>query len=822
MNGQEQRTTTSRSNDAPKIKVLVCTANMGNQKPDLESLSAWIPHDGDTKAVVETNQQYPILENMKPKLKTAVRTLIKQARENGHNTSITVSDDTVDDDGSNENDNDSSFQFDDDSKEKFDIIAIGMQEATFETDENSKTLVRKLTNQVTDLKKDADHQKPARTIPNITKYGKSPENKSFVDRTGSTETMQATSERQATETSKRGEEDTQFLHEILQDHLPSYARVVSYQRGQMRLMIFYNEDRISLDVLSVQAQNTGRAGLANKGGIVAECNINNGTRIAFLSAHLEAHEGEAKYKTRCSTIADILRGTESTVPEFNCDASLASHFMFAMGDLNFRTRLPGFELGSQEHIEESHKLTDKKDWKTLNETDELAMALRNKDCLVGFKTLKCHFPPTFKVHRMDGYRYVEKRSPSYTDRILYKGNHLLSEKIVPLAYGPIDKFTTSDHKPIRGAFEIQLNPPMRSRPVLVKEFTSFRFRGRKGTKLRGNTKLGKRDTSNDDEHKENLHFFVSSIESNIIYHKYDNNDHSPSAFVSFVSTPGEIMKKKVSKGEKLKRFLGISQSHDISGGVQMGWPRTKTVPNTCNPRWEDGVHFKVRSHDKTGAPMDLTGAMLHILVFDAKDNSHMIGSCSLNLAFLISLSKTQQAANTKEPLPEKQNLAQAIASRFLHMISKPTSPTSPPSDSETNDQVKHRGPEENPMENGSNNAEQREYVKACWSEEDMKSTEFAASGPSNELRRAYRRSSFFSPSTKMVTTQIPSKMPSPSLNSLNVHSLKIREPLLRNGKEVGTISCTVDVWREDYSNVNHQKESKRRHSIISIRNSYSS
>jgi hypothetical protein len=364
---------------------------------------------------------------------------------------------------------------------------------------------------------------------------------------------------------------------------------------------------------------------------------------------------------------------------------------------------------------------------------------------------------------------------------------------------------------------------MRSRPVLVKEFTSFRFRGRKGTKLRGNSKLGKRDTSNDDEHRENLHFFVSSIESNISYHKYDNIDHPPSAFVSFISTPGEIMKKKVNKGEKFKRFLGISQSHDLSGSVQMGWPRTKSVHNTCNPKWEDGVHFNVRSHDKSGAPMDLTGAMLHILVFDAKDNSHMIGSCSLNLAFFISLSKTHQSARTKESFPEKKNMVQAIASRFLNMISTPTSPTPPPSDSEANDQVKHPGPEEDKdikVAKDGSNIEHRGCVKACLSEEDMKSTEFAASGPSNELRRAYRRSSFFSPSTKTVAAQLPSKVSS-SLNSLNVHSLKIREPLLRNGREVGTISCTVDVWRDDYSNT-IQKESKRRQSIISIRNSYSS
>lgn len=47
-------------------------------------------------------------------------------------------------------------------------------------------------------------------------------------------------------------------------------------------------------MIHVSAQNTGRAGLANKGGIVAELMINGTTRLSFLTAHLEAHEGRYK------------------------------------------------------------------------------------------------------------------------------------------------------------------------------------------------------------------------------------------------------------------------------------------------------------------------------------------------------------------------------------------------------------------------------------------------------------------------------------------------------------------------------------------------
>jgi hypothetical protein len=70
----------------------------------------------------------------------------------------------------------------------------------------------------------------------------------------------------------------------------------SYQRGEMQLVILAHRDNVAAEVIQVSAQNTGRAGLANKGGIVAELLINGTTRISFLTAHLEAHEGN--YKVR--------------------------------------------------------------------------------------------------------------------------------------------------------------------------------------------------------------------------------------------------------------------------------------------------------------------------------------------------------------------------------------------------------------------------------------------------------------------------------------------------------------------------------------------
>lgn len=67
----------------------------------------------------------------------------------------------------------------------------------------------------------------------------------------------------------------------------------------MRLEILVRRQQIEASVIHVTAQNTGRAGLANKGGIAAELLINGTTRLSFVTAHLEAHEG--RYKVRQMT-----------------------------------------------------------------------------------------------------------------------------------------------------------------------------------------------------------------------------------------------------------------------------------------------------------------------------------------------------------------------------------------------------------------------------------------------------------------------------------------------------------------------------------------
>lgn len=420
---------------------------------------------------------------------------------------------------------------------------------------------------------------------------------------------------------------TAVLHQLIMDRLPSYKRLLSFQRGEMRLLVYSLEKYHTVTIKSVRAQNTGLAGLANKGGIVAECVVGQGTVMSFMSCHLEAHEGVAKYATRCSTVGDILKGTKKfAIPSIYPDASLASHFCFVLGDLNFRTRHKG-RIKSEDQLEDVGALVKAKNWKELNEADELRMALEKQECLHGFQTLLCNFMPTFKLEREEGYKYKAQRTPSYTDRILWRTGDKLEKKIKALAYEPIDNYATSDHKPIRGAFEIELNRRvfLKKREPHVLRASLFPWR------------------SDDTAKYEDLHLFVCDIQCDL----FPNSEWSskPDSYVCLISSPEDILLKKPTKMKQItsvmKKFLKIQDVKEDSGEEKEvknahndGWPRTGKIKNSYNPDWKNReIQCILKTHAEDGTPINLTGAILHIFVFkhNGSQVDSVIGSYPLNL-----------------------------------------------------------------------------------------------------------------------------------------------------------------------------------------------
>ena len=166
---------------------------------------------------------------------------------------------------------------------------------------------------------------------------------------------------------------------------PEYSLRAHVQRGQMRLLVFVRVTpgaplaeaaaaarAKACDFEVAAAENVGLGGVgANKGGQLLALRLCGATTLGFVSAHLNAHEGEAKRKRRNDDVAEILSGARAgkggtatlgleAVGDAaggggdggdaywraycaDLDTPSCCHHAFFVGDLNYRVALAGFD-----------------------------------------------------------------------------------------------------------------------------------------------------------------------------------------------------------------------------------------------------------------------------------------------------------------------------------------------------------------------------------------------------------------------------------------------------------------------------------------------
>ena len=618
--------------------------------------------------------------------------------------------------------------------------------------------------------------------------------------------------------------DTDILHHGLESNqIPGYKRALSYQFGQMRLLVYYKlgentSDLLqSLDVLSVGYQATGKAGLANKGGIVAEVAVNKTTKLSFMTAHLEAHEGMKHYKARNESLQDILVETASSK---YFDASLSSHFTFAMGDLNYRTKLADVAVGSDRHTQCSHDIVNRRDWRVLNQYDELITSLSNKLCLSGFKTAYCNFPPTFKVDRQHGYLYNPKRSPSYTDRVLFKNADKLDSATKLLLYEPVEGFTSSDHKPIRSGFSIRLNRELRWKSTAELLLEAGK-RNKSPDDLNGI--IPSVSKGNIDADRETINFFVTNIECLINPSNYDQirkqeKADLPNPKVYFIANPSEAVALHEDSGKKRRFGLGSrsKSSRENSGGnpgegakkKENKIPSTPTSKNTMHPIWKDDhIYFGMQTHTEHGRPIDFAGAQLHISLVDAKNGNSVIGSHCLNLADIIIRSREKASKNSERSMPsgiEQKRLHRVCSKQRLGSDKQGSQRRlSVNSASEKSKIQKRGGPNPNPV-SGYQLIHKPSPVMRAAAASSMK---FGSSIESNKslppaVKKAaeaiHRAESGASNLYESIMADLGGAMKPRSKtnrsNEFGFRSLRLQETLIGGGLVTGQIKCDIDVW----------------------------
>eukprot|EP00730_Choanoeca_flexa_P004365 TRINITY_DN11674_c3_g1_i3.p1 TRINITY_DN11674_c3_g1~~TRINITY_DN11674_c3_g1_i3.p1 ORF type:complete len:493 (+),score=109.00 TRINITY_DN11674_c3_g1_i3:173-1651(+) len=239
----------------------------------------------------------------------------------------------------------------------------------------------------------------------------------------------------------------------------AFEPVVTKELGEMKIAVFANDQIVhSIRGVKAGAEATGVYHvLANKGGLVASLSIGE-LRIALISSHLAAHEGQME--ARHDNVKEIMQGTMGLSKNRRVDVIASHHHVIWMGDLNYRTDLAitNHELKLAEHAVKFKEIVSKVeagDWDWLAANDELQQQIGQCRIFTGFQEAKLNFHPTFKVLRQPDLAYLEQRLPSYCDRILWHSQPNVAHDLTMDELIPLTHVATSDHKPVRGRMTLK-------------------------------------------------------------------------------------------------------------------------------------------------------------------------------------------------------------------------------------------------------------------------------------------------------------------------------------------------------------------------------
>ena len=183
------------------------------------------------------------------------------------------------------------------------------------------------------------------------------------------------------------------------------------------MLVVYVKDTHKQFVKHVDAETVGTGimgKLGNKGGVAVRFEFHN-TSICFVNSHLAAHVSEVErrnqdYQEICNRMI-----FQNYIPP----KAIKDHDMvYWIGDLNYR--LTDLDAETVKEIIKTGKL------KELFDFDQFKQQRHQRNVFNGYTEHEITFPPTYKFDPgTDDWDASEKaRAPAWTDRILWKGQHI--------------------------------------------------------------------------------------------------------------------------------------------------------------------------------------------------------------------------------------------------------------------------------------------------------------------------------------------------------------------------------------------------------------
>ncbi|KAJ7775091.1 inositol polyphosphate phosphatase [Mycena metata] len=263
-----------------------------------------------------------------------------------------------------------------------------------------------------------------------------------------------------------------------------YALIAKIVNGGVALLVYARDASLAHTACDVQTSwtGTGPGYMSNKGAVGVRFRIPSkdggaGETFTFVCAHLTAHA--EKFANRIADWHHIVGSLLFPTPAGPSRTLYDTSHLFLLGDLNFRVVLPPEHplKGAPSGII-GQALTSPAEREALKEYDQMLIERRDpaSRAFVGlregeFWSFKC----SYKYHLGQVDKYSEKRTPSWTDRVLYttytdSPDTPAKSTITNLLYTSVPGYTTSDHKPIVSLLLLPTPPsttsPSSTPPVL--------------------------------------------------------------------------------------------------------------------------------------------------------------------------------------------------------------------------------------------------------------------------------------------------------------------------------------------------------------------
>ncbi|XP_067397922.1 phosphatidylinositol polyphosphate 5-phosphatase type IV [Emydura macquarii macquarii] len=252
---------------------------------------------------------------------------------------------------------------------------------------------------------------------------------------------------------------------------PHYVMLYSAAHGVLYMSVFIRRDLIWFCSEVEYATVTTRivSQIKTKGAL-GICFTFFGTSFLFITSHFTSGDGKVyermlDYNKTIQALA-LPKNVPDTNPYRSSPSDVTTRFdeVFWFGDFNFRLNK------DREGVDSILNQNLETDMSKLLQYDQLIKEMNDGAIFKGFQEAAIHFYPSYKFDiGQDSYDTTSKqRTPSYTDRVIYRSRH--KDDIHAVKYSSCSVIKTSDHRPVYGLFRVKVRPGRDNIPLAAGQF----------------------------------------------------------------------------------------------------------------------------------------------------------------------------------------------------------------------------------------------------------------------------------------------------------------------------------------------------------------